>query len=173
MRFNTLKSDAFIFCNVKTNVYLMAYVDDLLVVGNPSTMKTFLEQFKVRLELKHASQLTVETHLEFLGKSTELQQDGTIQLSFSPQCYSKLLKTIHTREQHSQHRTAVGHLLLVSQLRRSLQMKRHFTDAEEEASNDANAEDNFVGSPCNHHAWMEAMNETNGRATKGSTQSVA
>eukprot|EP00971_Amphidinium_carterae_P188217 3736000-Amphidinium_carterae.1 len=34
---NRLKSDACIFGNVKTNVYLMAYVDDLLVVGNPLT----------------------------------------------------------------------------------------------------------------------------------------
>eukprot|EP00971_Amphidinium_carterae_P094153 1863565-Amphidinium_carterae.2 len=60
------------------------YVDDLLVVGNPSTVKPFLEQFKVRLELKHVSQLTMDTPLEFLGKSSELQQDGTIHLSFSP-----------------------------------------------------------------------------------------
>eukprot|EP00971_Amphidinium_carterae_P350971 6491834-Amphidinium_carterae.3 len=41
----------------------MAYVDDLLVVGNPSTVKPFLEHFKVRLELKHVSQLTLETPL--------------------------------------------------------------------------------------------------------------
>eukprot|EP00971_Amphidinium_carterae_P237176 4707491-Amphidinium_carterae.1 len=41
-----LKGDACIFGNVKTNVYLMAYVDDLLVVGNPMTVKPFLEQFK-------------------------------------------------------------------------------------------------------------------------------
>eukprot|EP00971_Amphidinium_carterae_P202986 4028064-Amphidinium_carterae.1 len=37
MGFSRLKSDACIFGNVKTNVYLMAYVDDLLVVGNPMT----------------------------------------------------------------------------------------------------------------------------------------
>eukprot|EP00971_Amphidinium_carterae_P111076 2200204-Amphidinium_carterae.2 len=70
---------------------LMAYVDDLLVVGNPSIVKPFLEQYKVRLELKHVSQLTIETPLEFLGKPIELQQDGAIQLSFSPQYYEKIL----------------------------------------------------------------------------------
>eukprot|EP00971_Amphidinium_carterae_P069788 1381080-Amphidinium_carterae.1 len=75
MGFNRLKSDACIFGNVKTNVYLMAYVDDLLVVGNPMTLKPFLEQFKVKMELKHVSQLKPDTPLEFLGKSIELQQD--------------------------------------------------------------------------------------------------
>eukprot|EP00971_Amphidinium_carterae_P251207 4986634-Amphidinium_carterae.1 len=70
----------------------MAYVDDLLVVGNPLTVKPFLEQFKVKLELKHVSQLTIDTPLEFLCKSIELQQDGTIHLSFSPQYYGKILK---------------------------------------------------------------------------------
>eukprot|EP00971_Amphidinium_carterae_P243240 4830316-Amphidinium_carterae.1 len=78
MGFNKLKSDACIFGNVKTNVYLMVYVDDLLVVGNPLTVKPFLEQFKVKMELKHVSQLTSETPLEFLGKSIELQADGSI-----------------------------------------------------------------------------------------------
>eukprot|EP00971_Amphidinium_carterae_P012374 243549-Amphidinium_carterae.1 len=72
----------------------MAYVDDLLVVGIPAIVQTFLEQFKVRLELKRVSQLTVETPLEFLGKSIELQANGAIQLSFSPQYYGfgKILK---------------------------------------------------------------------------------
>eukprot|EP00971_Amphidinium_carterae_P282070 5599240-Amphidinium_carterae.2 len=52
---NRLRTDACIFGNVNTqNVYLMAYVDDLLVVGNPATVKPFLEQFKV--ELMHVSQ---------------------------------------------------------------------------------------------------------------------
>eukprot|EP00971_Amphidinium_carterae_P144436 2862311-Amphidinium_carterae.6 len=53
MGFNRLKSDACISGNVKTNVYLMAYVDDILVVGNPAIVKPCLEQFKMRLELKH------------------------------------------------------------------------------------------------------------------------
>eukprot|EP00971_Amphidinium_carterae_P084762 1677517-Amphidinium_carterae.1 len=64
----------------------MAYVDDLLVVGNPLTVKPFLflEQFKVKMELKHVSQLTIDKPLEFRGKSIELQPDGSIHLSFSP-----------------------------------------------------------------------------------------
>eukprot|EP00971_Amphidinium_carterae_P096599 1911942-Amphidinium_carterae.1 len=63
MGFNRLKSDACIFGDVKTNVYLMAYVDDLLVVGTPLTVKPFLEQFKVKMELKHVSQPSSETPL--------------------------------------------------------------------------------------------------------------
>eukprot|EP00971_Amphidinium_carterae_P292867 5814584-Amphidinium_carterae.1 len=63
MGFNKLKSDACIFGNVKRNFNLIAYVDDLLVVGNPLTLKPFLEQFKVKMEPKHVSQLTSETPL--------------------------------------------------------------------------------------------------------------
>eukprot|EP00971_Amphidinium_carterae_P288876 5735993-Amphidinium_carterae.1 len=102
------------------------------------TVKPFLEQFKVKMELKHVSQLTSDTPLEFLGKSI-LQQDGSIHLSFSPQYYGKFLKphnmercnstttpgskkppikgTPLNKEQHSQYRTTVGQLLWVSQLR--------------------------------------------------------
>eukprot|EP00971_Amphidinium_carterae_P293356 5824292-Amphidinium_carterae.3 len=53
MGFSKLKSDARIFGNVKASIYIMAYMDDLIVVGNPNTAKTFLEQFKLSLELKH------------------------------------------------------------------------------------------------------------------------
>eukprot|EP00971_Amphidinium_carterae_P218175 4330876-Amphidinium_carterae.2 len=95
MGFNRLKSDACIFGKLAMSrpmftLLYMAYVDDLLVVGNPATVKPFLEQFKLRLELKHASQLTTETPLKFSGKSIELQQDGTSQLSFSLQYYGKI-----------------------------------------------------------------------------------
>eukprot|EP00971_Amphidinium_carterae_P092226 1826229-Amphidinium_carterae.1 len=98
------------------------------------------------MELKHMSQLTTETPLEFLGKSIELQQDGSIHLSILPQHYhnyGKILKphamercnsttppgskkppikgTPLNREEHSQYRATVGQLLWVSQLSRSLQ----------------------------------------------------
>eukprot|EP00971_Amphidinium_carterae_P303270 6025987-Amphidinium_carterae.1 len=91
------------------------------------TVKPFLEQFQVKMELKHVSQLTTDAPLEFLGKSIELQQDGSIHLSFSPQYYGTILKphnmercnstttpgskkppikgTPLNREQHSQYRT--------------------------------------------------------------------
>eukprot|EP00971_Amphidinium_carterae_P306703 6095233-Amphidinium_carterae.1 len=40
-----LKSDACTFGKTQANVYLMASVDAVVVVGNPSTTKPFLEQF--------------------------------------------------------------------------------------------------------------------------------
>eukprot|EP00971_Amphidinium_carterae_P276133 5479511-Amphidinium_carterae.2 len=45
----------------------------------------FLQHFQRYLELKHASQLTKTAPLEFLGKTIELQGDGTIHLSIAPQ----------------------------------------------------------------------------------------
>eukprot|EP00971_Amphidinium_carterae_P147198 2916967-Amphidinium_carterae.1 len=68
----------------------MAYVDDLLVMGDNVTTQQFLLQFQQHLELKHTSQLTRTTSLEFLGKTIELQDDGTISLSFSFQYYNKI-----------------------------------------------------------------------------------
>eukprot|EP00971_Amphidinium_carterae_P350040 6491353-Amphidinium_carterae.5 len=70
----------------------MAYIDDLLVVGDKATTQPFLQQFQQHLELKHTSQLTKTTPLEFLGTTLELQDDGAIHLSFAPQYYNKILK---------------------------------------------------------------------------------
>eukprot|EP00971_Amphidinium_carterae_P277291 5503222-Amphidinium_carterae.3 len=44
----------------------MAYVDDLLVVGDNTATQPFLQQFQQHLELKRT------TPLEFLGKTIEL-----------------------------------------------------------------------------------------------------
>eukprot|EP00971_Amphidinium_carterae_P083237 1647385-Amphidinium_carterae.1 len=52
----------------------------------------FLQQFQQHLELKHTTQLTRSTSLEFLGKAIELQEDGSIQLFFTPEYYNKILK---------------------------------------------------------------------------------
>eukprot|EP00971_Amphidinium_carterae_P027263 537174-Amphidinium_carterae.4 len=70
----------------------MAYVDNLLVVGDSATTQPFLQQFQQHLELKHTSQPTVTTPLEFLGKTIELQEDGTILLSFAQQYCNKILR---------------------------------------------------------------------------------
>eukprot|EP00971_Amphidinium_carterae_P000157 3372-Amphidinium_carterae.1 len=42
MGFNRLKSDACIFANKQSSLYLMAYVDDLLVVGDAMATQQFL-----------------------------------------------------------------------------------------------------------------------------------
>eukprot|EP00971_Amphidinium_carterae_P039049 767585-Amphidinium_carterae.1 len=74
-----------------------------------------------------------------LGKTIELDEDGTIHLSFAPQYYHKILKAYNMdkcnssttpgnnkppiaaqpldKEQHSIYKTAVGQLVRVSQLR--------------------------------------------------------
>eukprot|EP00971_Amphidinium_carterae_P065400 1295735-Amphidinium_carterae.5 len=69
----------------------MAYVDDLLVIGDSATTQLFLQQFQQHLELKHTSQLTRTMPLEFLGKTTELQDDGAIHLSLA-QRYDKTVR---------------------------------------------------------------------------------
>eukprot|EP00971_Amphidinium_carterae_P172567 3420607-Amphidinium_carterae.1 len=56
----------------------MAYVDDLLLVGDNVATQQFLQQFQRHLELKHTAQLTRSAPLEFLGKTIELMDTGTI-----------------------------------------------------------------------------------------------
>eukprot|EP00971_Amphidinium_carterae_P298199 5925405-Amphidinium_carterae.3 len=58
------------------------------LVYNNST----LEQFQQHLELKYTSQLTRTTPLEFLAKTLELQDDGTLHLSFAQQYYDKIMR---------------------------------------------------------------------------------
>eukprot|EP00971_Amphidinium_carterae_P199999 3969516-Amphidinium_carterae.1 len=74
--------------NRQSTLY-MAYVDDLLVVGDNVATQQFLKQ---HLELKHTTQLTRSTTLEFLGKTVELMDNGTVNLSFSLQYFNKILK---------------------------------------------------------------------------------
>eukprot|EP00971_Amphidinium_carterae_P076140 1503913-Amphidinium_carterae.1 len=83
----------------------MAYVDDLLVVGDTMASQQFLQQF----QLKHTTQLARSTSLEFLGKTIEQQDDGNKKPPIAGQPVDK--------EQHSMYRTAIRQLLWVSQLR--------------------------------------------------------
>eukprot|EP00971_Amphidinium_carterae_P209409 4153873-Amphidinium_carterae.1 len=63
MGFNRLKSDACIFANKHSSIYLMVYVDDLLVVGDTMATQQFLQPFQQHLELKRTTQLTRSTSL--------------------------------------------------------------------------------------------------------------
>eukprot|EP00971_Amphidinium_carterae_P167316 3315409-Amphidinium_carterae.1 len=132
-----------VFANKQSSIYLMAYVDDLLVVGDNVATQQFLQQFQQHLELKHttlqSTQLTMPTSLEFLGKTIELMDNDTINPSFSAQYYNRILKAYNLEKckastvpgnkktpiaaepldkvQHSMYRTAVRQLRWVSQLR--------------------------------------------------------
>eukprot|EP00971_Amphidinium_carterae_P071860 1421305-Amphidinium_carterae.1 len=109
-----------------------------LVVGDNVATQQFLKEFQ-HLEVKHTTQLTRSTSLELVGKTIELMDNGTINLSFSPQYFNKILKAYNLekckpsavpsnkkppiaaepldKEQHSMYRSAVEQLLWVSQLR--------------------------------------------------------
>eukprot|EP00971_Amphidinium_carterae_P307336 6107723-Amphidinium_carterae.2 len=52
--FTRLKSDACVFANKQSSIYLMAYVDDSLVVGDNVATQQFLQQFQQYLEIHHS-----------------------------------------------------------------------------------------------------------------------
>eukprot|EP00971_Amphidinium_carterae_P132877 2631243-Amphidinium_carterae.3 len=124
--FTRLESDACVFVNQQSSIYIMAYVDDFLVMGQRNTHKP--------VDKDDFTGVSWEDN-----RATLLQDDCTIHLSFSLQCYNKILKAYTMdkcnpsttlgkkkppiaaqpldKEQHSMYRTAVGQLLWVSQLR--------------------------------------------------------
>eukprot|EP00971_Amphidinium_carterae_P083348 1649624-Amphidinium_carterae.4 len=61
--FTRFKSDACVFVITRSTIYIM---DNPLGVGDSATTQPFLQQFQQHLELKHTSQLTRTTPLEFL-----------------------------------------------------------------------------------------------------------
>eukprot|EP00971_Amphidinium_carterae_P049511 975624-Amphidinium_carterae.1 len=109
----------------------MAYVDDLLVVGDNlscySTIPTAVNNSAAHFEAHHTA-----------DKVNITRDDGSVQLFFSTEYYNKILKPYNVekcnsstipgnkkppiaaqtfdKEQHSMFRTAVGQLLWVSQL---------------------------------------------------------
>eukprot|EP00971_Amphidinium_carterae_P084481 1672319-Amphidinium_carterae.1 len=62
--FTRLKSDACAFINTTSRNYIMAYVDDLLVVRDNATTQLFLQQFQQHLELNDKNKL----HLSFSAR---------------------------------------------------------------------------------------------------------
>eukprot|EP00971_Amphidinium_carterae_P271377 5385214-Amphidinium_carterae.1 len=61
----------------------MAYIDDLLVVGDTMATQQFLLLFQQHLELKHTTQLTNSTSLEVLQQDPETVQHGEAQCFYN------------------------------------------------------------------------------------------
>ena len=66
--FRRCKSDINLYCHPSKELYVLAYVDDLLIIGNPEKPKKFVEQSNKELLVKITGKLEPDTDHSFLGR---------------------------------------------------------------------------------------------------------
>ena len=137
--FRRCKSDPNLYCHESGKLYVLAYVDDLLVVGTDETRKDFMSRLSEEVLLKETGQLVPGTEHTFLGR--RLRHNGdSIDVCITnihwfdsgfvwneecqTGCYDwfcdncqECSDTPLSPEEHSVYRTAVGKLLWLALIR--------------------------------------------------------
>ena len=89
--FRRCKSDSNLYCHSSKNLYVLAYVDDLLIVGDSELQKKFLEELSKELLVKVTGHLKPDTQVSFLGR--KLRHNGdSIDIFMPPDYVEDLLK---------------------------------------------------------------------------------
>ena len=68
MSFRRCKSDPNLYCHESDRLYVLAYVDDLLVVGTEEMRKDFMSKLSEEVLLKETGKLMPGTEHTFLGR---------------------------------------------------------------------------------------------------------
>eukprot|EP00971_Amphidinium_carterae_P317482 6311709-Amphidinium_carterae.1 len=76
-----LKSDACVFKNSSDSMFILSYVDDLLIIGEESEVNAFLTALEKVFNLKHTTHLTNGTWIHFLGRKIHRRSDSVIEIS--------------------------------------------------------------------------------------------
>ena len=139
--FRRCKSDSNLYCHKSRSLYVLAYVDDLLIVGDANLKKEFIEALSKELLVKITGELKPNTEHSFLGR--RLRNNGDSIDVFMPKRYIDELLELYSMEKvnqvnttgssslkkiedadvaldakaHSLYRTAVGKLLWLAFVR--------------------------------------------------------
>ena len=140
--FRRCKSDSNLYCHSSKQLYVLAYVDDLMIVGDPEQSKAFIDSLNKELLVKITGRLEAGSEHSFLGR--KLRHNGdSIDILMSQQYIEEILKlysmnsssnivnttgssalkrvqdsdTPLDKEEHSKFRTAVGKLLWLAFVR--------------------------------------------------------
>ena len=141
MGFRRCKSDPNLYCHESGRLYVLAYVDDLLVIGTDEMRKDFMSRLSEEVLLKETGKLVPGTEHSFLGR--RLRHNGdSIDVCMSQNYVDSILdlygmqnakpiattgsvtiaKTVSdtplSPKEHSLYRTAVGKLLWLTLLMR-------------------------------------------------------
>ena len=68
LRFKRLKSEPNVYTLPTRDCYIMVYVDDLLVLGDPTIVNKTLEAIQQRVLLKHIGYIEPQQPQQFLGR---------------------------------------------------------------------------------------------------------
>ena len=139
--FRRCKSDPILYCHSSKQLYVLAYVDDLLVAGDSEKPKEFIEALNKELLVKVTAKLDAGTEASFLGR--RLRHNGDSIDLFMPQTYVDELLALYSmkdsncvsttgtaslkrledsdqasdKTEHAKYRTAVGKLLWMAFVR--------------------------------------------------------
>ena len=94
--FRRCKSDSNLYCHSSKNLYVLAYVDDLLIVGDPELQKAFLENLSKELLVKVTGHLEPSKEVSFLGR--KLKRNGDFIDIFMPQEYVEDLLKLYNMQ---------------------------------------------------------------------------
>ena len=75
LRFKRLKSEPNVYTSPTRNCYIMVYVDDLLVLGDPTTVNKAFAAIQQRVLLKHIGYIEPQQPQQFLGRIIEHNGD--------------------------------------------------------------------------------------------------
>ena len=140
--FRRCKSDSNLYCHSSCELYVLAYVDDLTIVGEPQQAKAFIEALNQELLVKITGTLEEGTEHSFLGRRLRHSGDS-IDIFMSQQYVDEILQlygmksssnivsttgtsslkrlqdsdTPLDKEEHAKFRTAVGKLLWLAFVR--------------------------------------------------------
>ena len=80
-----------------TDICLLVYVDDLMIIGTSTVTSEFLQKLehlfslKHTTRLKHTTQLTTSPNVKFLGQHLRLHPDGSISIGLEASYYINML----------------------------------------------------------------------------------
>eukprot|EP00971_Amphidinium_carterae_P167140 3311792-Amphidinium_carterae.1 len=76
-----LKSDACVFKNHSESMFILSYVDDLLIIGEESEVSAFIANISKVFNLKHTTHLSSGTWIHLLGRKIHRRSESVIEIS--------------------------------------------------------------------------------------------
>ena len=100
--FRRCKSDSNLYCHKSRSLYVLAYIDDLLIVGDAKLKKEFIDALSKELLMKIIGELKPNTEHSFLGR--KLRHNGdSIDILMPKQYIENLLELYSMGEEPRQH----------------------------------------------------------------------
>ena len=122
--FRRCKSDSNLYCHKSRSLYVLAYVDDLLIVGDAKLKKEFIEALSKELLVKITGELRPNTEHSFLGR--RLRHNGDSIDILMPQKYIEdLLELYSMNKANSVNTTGSSSLKRIEDADVALDAKAH------------------------------------------------